>query len=126
MIDPTLLFINLKQFNLGNICKLNSTYFSKLNQLKSGQFFIHSNKVNYLGNDLTIKKAYWQLRIGVINIKTFIWRCSFTIAEYEKRMRLLALGSKNRNAEENAIMNDDNEIIIGKNKIESLDCFIFF
>lgn len=45
----------------------------------------------YLVNDKKIRSASRQLRQRTINIKTFLLRCSYSVAAYEEQMRVLAL-----------------------------------
>jgi len=44
-----------------------------------------------LVNDKKIRSASRQLRQRTINIKTFLLRCSYSVAAYEEQMRVLAL-----------------------------------
>ncbi|XP_029347733.1 probable basic-leucine zipper transcription factor S [Acyrthosiphon pisum] len=62
-------------------------------------------KSKYITNDSRIRTASRQLRQGRLSIKSFLLRCSFTVAGYEERMRFMALGQNNI---EPLLMNDDN------------------
>lgn len=53
---------------------------------------VRQKRVKYLANDERIKSASRQLRQGRISIRIFLMRCSHSVAEYEERMRTLALG----------------------------------
>lgn len=66
-------------------------------------------KTKYLINDSRIRTASRQLRQGRLSIKSFLLRCSFTVAGYEERMRFMALGQNNV---EPLLMNNGKSILI--------------
>ncbi|CAI6345502.1 unnamed protein product [Macrosiphum euphorbiae] len=89
---------------LGNLCKINTNYLIKLNQLENGLALTRNMKSKYITNDSRIRTASRQLRQGRLSIKSFLLRCSFSVAGYEERMRFMALGQNNI---EPLLMNDD-------------------
>lgn len=81
--------------------------------MENGLVLSRNMKTKYITNDSRIKTASRQLRQGRISIKSFLLRCSFTVAGYEERMRYMALGQNNvEEPEEHLFMNDGKSILI--------------
>ncbi|KAF0750053.1 Uncharacterized protein FWK35_00015678, partial [Aphis craccivora] len=74
---------------LSNICKLNLT---------------RNSRSKYLANDLRIITASRQLRQGLITIKMFLLKCSYSVASYEERMRAMELNINEENALNNVFL----------------------
>lgn len=68
----------------------------------------------YFANDKQIKTASHQLRQGTINIKTFLLRCSYSVASYDEQMRALAINDLFENEGGEDPLQDDKFNIIGK------------
>lgn len=77
--------------------------------MENGLALSRNMKSKYITNDSRIRTASRQLRHGRLSIKSFLLRCSFTVAGYEERMRFMALGQNNI---EPLLMNDGKFILI--------------
>jgi len=63
----------------------------KINQLDNGLAISRNTRSKYVANDLRIKTASRQLRQGLITIRMFLLKCSYSVASYEERMRAMVL-----------------------------------
>lgn len=77
---------------LAYICKINDNYSVKFDQLNNGlEITPRGPRSKYLANNKKIRSASRQLRQRTINIKTFLLRCSYSVATYDEQMHVLAL-----------------------------------
>jgi len=63
-----------------------------------------NSRSKYLANDLRIITASRQLRQGLITIKMFLLKCSYSVASYEERMRAMELNINEENALNNVFL----------------------
>ncbi|XP_008188820.1 uncharacterized protein LOC103311064 [Acyrthosiphon pisum] len=89
---------------LSNICKLSDSYLIKINQIDNGLDVTRNTRSKYLANDLRIKTASRQLRQGLITIKMFLLKCSYSVASYEERMRAIDLNINEEDVPENVLL----------------------
>ncbi|XP_008184273.1 uncharacterized protein LOC103309763 [Acyrthosiphon pisum] len=89
---------------LSNICKLSDSYLIKINQIDNGLDVTRNTRSKYLANDLRIKTVSRQLRQGLITIKMFLLKCSYSVASYEERMRAIDLNINEEDVPENVLL----------------------
>jgi len=62
-----------------------------VSQLSNGLNPTRNTRGQFIANSIKIKYATQQLHLGLINIKEFLKRCSYSVASYEERLRDFSL-----------------------------------
>lgn len=71
-----------------------------VNQLSNGLNPTRNTRGKFIANSQKIKYATQKLELGLINIKEFLKRCSYSVASYEERLRHFSLHITHNNQNE--------------------------